>query len=69
MKQQWFPIFCEDHSLMLRLNNLELLTYSPTSKNQICKWAFGDSNGSVVNHALLLVRYTKDSRVIKNSWG
>jgi len=55
--------------LILGVNALDFLTYAPTSTNKILKCSAANSNGTVINHAVLLVGYTADTWIVKNSWG
>lgn len=57
-----------ERPLIIGVNGIDMLPYSPTADNKILYCAPENSDGTVINHAVLLVGYTENAWIIKNSW-
>ena len=57
-----------ERPLIIGVNGLDMLKYAPTVDNKILSCTPENSDGTVINHAVLLVGYTENAWIIKNSW-
>ncbi len=54
--------------IMLGVNANDIQKYAPIATNQVLTCKSSNSKGGI-NHAVLLIGYTSNAWIIKNSWG